>query len=101
MNNLVFNVFVCILVQVGLWIPCQPPSLGNNKRPWRYNGFTFYKQMISIERCQQILKSNNFSLANEVVKDVREYLYFLATLEIEVNNNADRTNGNDQSLAIL
>ena len=101
MNNLVFNIFVCILVQVGLWIPCQPPSLGNNKRPWRYNGFTFYKQMISIERCQQILKSNNFTLTNEVVKEVREYLYFLATLEIEVNNNADRTNGNDQSLAIL
>lgn len=101
MNNLVFNIFVCILVQVGLWIPCQPPSLGNNKRPWRYNGFTFYKQMISIERCQQILKSNNFTLSNEVVKEVREYLYFLATLEIEVNNNADRTNGNDQSLAIL
>lgn len=40
-------------------------------------------------------------MTNEVVKEVREYLYFLATLEIEVNNKADRTNGNDQSLAIL
>lgn len=101
MNNLVFNIFVCILVQVGLWIPCQPPSLGNNKRPWRYNGFTLYKPMLSIERCQQILKSNKFSLTNEAVKDVREYLYFLATLEIEVNNNAAKANGDDQSIVVL
>lgn len=101
MKNLFSNFFVCILVQVGPCNSCQPPILGNNKRPWHYNGFTFYQLMISIERCQQILKSNNFTLTNEVVKEVREYLYFLATLEIEVNNNADRTNGYDQSLAIL
>jgi hypothetical protein len=57
--------------------------------------------MLSIERCQQILKSNNFSLTNEAVKDVREYLYFLATLEIEVNNNAAKANGDDQSIVVL
>ena len=101
MNNLFFIIFVCILVQVGLCNSCQPPILGNNKRPWRYNGLTSYKQMISIERCQQILKSNNFTLTNEAVKEVREYLYFLATLEIEVNNNAPKTKVYDPSLAVL
>ena len=40
-------------------------------------------------------------MTNEVVKDVREYLYFLATLEIEVNNNAAKANGDDQSIVVL
>ena len=57
--------------------------------------------MLSIERCKQILKSNNYSLTNEVVKEVREVLYFLASLEIEVNNNAAKTNEDDKSPIVL
>ena len=57
--------------------------------------------MLSIERCQQILKSNNYSLTNEVVKQVRETLYFLASLEVEVNNNAAKPNEDDQGSIVL
>ena len=57
--------------------------------------------MLSIERCQQILKSNNFSLTNEKVKQVRETLYFLASLEIEVNNNAAKMNEDEKGSIVL
>lgn len=40
-------------------------------------------------------------MTNEVVKEVREVLYFLASLEIEVNNNAAKTNEDDKSPIVL
>ena len=39
--------------------------------------------MISIETCKKILSNNN----NEEVKAIREYLYLLASLQIESENN--------------
>ena len=38
--------------------------------------------MLSIERCKEILKSNNFNLTNETIKKVREHLYLLAGIQI-------------------
>lgn len=35
--------------------------------------------MLSIERCREILKTNNLNLNNEEIKQVRDYLYFLLT----------------------
>lgn len=43
--------------------------------------------MLSIERCKEILKTNNLNLSNEKIKQVRDYLYFLAGLQLEADNN--------------
>ena len=45
--------------------------------------------MLSIEKCQNILKSHNYILDNEV-KQLRDFLYQIATCQIEIeteNNN--------------
>ena len=39
--------------------------------------------MLNIDACKKILKNKN----NEEVKMIREYLYLLATLQIECENN--------------
>ncbi len=39
--------------------------------------------MISIEKCKEILKTDDFRLTNEQVMELRGYLYFLAGLQIE------------------
>ena len=47
--------------------------------------------MLSIERCQNILKSSNYILDNEEVKQLRDFLYQIATYQIEIeteNNNS-------------
>ena len=41
--------------------------------------------MLSLNACKKILKNNN----NEEVKIIREYLYLLATLQIECENNVE------------
>ena len=41
--------------------------------------------MLNLEVCKKILKNNN----NKEVKMIREYLYLLATLQIECENNVE------------
>ena len=41
--------------------------------------------MLSLEVCKRILGNND----NEEVKMIREYLYLLATLQIECENNVE------------
>ena len=41
--------------------------------------------MLSLEVCKRILGNND----NEEVKMIREYLYMLATLQIESENNVE------------
>lgn len=43
--------------------------------------------MVSIERSKQILKNYDFTISDEDLKDLRDYLYFLAMLQIEDENN--------------
>ena len=43
--------------------------------------------MISLERCNKILRTYNLNLTNEEVKQVREQLYLFATLQMEFENN--------------
>lgn len=43
--------------------------------------------MLSIERCKEILKTNNLNLNNEEIKQIRDYLCFLAGLQTEADNN--------------
>lgn len=40
-------------------------------------------KVISIERCKEVLKQNGLTLENGEFKELREYLYFLAKLQIE------------------
>mgnify|MGYP006923359505 CR=1 FL=1 len=44
--------------------------------------------MLNLEVCKKILKNNN----NKEVKMIREYLYLLATLQIECENNVLKEN---------
>lgn len=39
--------------------------------------------MLSIERCQEILRKNDCHLANETIAKLREYLYHLASLQVQ------------------
>ena len=41
--------------------------------------------MITLERCKKILNQKEIKFSDEQVKMIREYLYLLATLEIENN----------------
>ena len=38
--------------------------------------------MLSIEKCRDILKSHNYDLTNEEIKQVREFLYLFAEIQI-------------------
>ena len=42
--------------------------------------------MITIEKCNEILKNNQYKLKGEEVKELREYLYFLANLNNSIIN---------------
>jgi hypothetical protein len=46
----------------------------------------FSFQMITIEKCNEILKNNQYKLKGEEVKELREYLYFLANLNNSIIN---------------
>ena len=39
--------------------------------------------MLALEKCKEVLKRNGLTLADDVLKELREYLYFLAGLQIE------------------
>lgn len=45
--------------------------------------------MLTLEKCKKILNQNENKFSDEQVKMIREYLYLLATLEIE--NNKSKT----------
>lgn len=56
--------------------------------------------MLSIESCKEILNKNNYKLNNEEIKQVREFLYLLAEIQI----NAEKTlieNENEKRNPIL
>ena len=40
-------------------------------------------KVISIKRCNEVLKQNGLTLENGELTELREYLYFLAELQIE------------------
>ena len=47
--------------------------------------------MLTINECKKILKNNN----SDEVKMIREYLYLLATFQIECENNVLKENENE------
>lgn len=43
--------------------------------------------MITLERCKQILNKGNEKFDDEKIKQIREYLYLFAELQIETETN--------------
>ena len=42
--------------------------------------------MISIERCKEILNIGTKKFSNEEIKDIRDYLYLIADIELSLLN---------------
>lgn len=42
--------------------------------------------MISIERCKEILNKGTKKFSNEEIKDIRDYLYLIADIELSLLN---------------
>lgn len=53
--------------------------------------------MLSIERCNEILKTYNYQLNNEDIKKIREFLYLLAEVQI----NAEKQLLEDEKCDII
>lgn len=51
--------------------------------------------MLSIEVCKNILKDNGLRLDDSQVKEVREFLYAIANIEIRALNNNENNNEGD------
>ena len=58
--------------------------------------------MLSIEGCDKALKAQNLNLTNDEVKQVREFLYLFASLQVEIENNKKQNaENNDKSSIVL
>jgi len=45
------------------------------------------KKMITIEECKKVLNKGERKYKDEEIKKIREYLYFIGSLQLEVDNN--------------
>lgn len=45
--------------------------------------------MLNIEECRNILKNNDLKLDDSQIKDVREFLYAIAHIALNTENNND------------
>jgi len=57
--------------------------------------------MLSLERCAEILKEGNITLNNDVLKELRDYLYLLAGLQVEAENNGLNGYGDEEGTTVL
>ena len=48
--------------------------------------------MISIEKCDKILRAHNLKLSNEEIQQVREQLYLFASIQMEFDNYNNNKN---------
>ena len=76
--NEVFNLTCCKIFYYS--------SMGKNQKnkPQSAVARKFMNLMLSLDECKKILKNNN----TDEVKMIREYLYLLANLQIESENNS-------------
>lgn len=51
--------------------------------------------MLSLERCNEILKRHNFQIDNENLKMLRDFLYSIASLQIQNENKDTELIGNE------
>ncbi len=57
--------------------------------------------MLSLERCAEILKEGNITLENKVLRELRDYLYLLAGLQVEAENNGLNEGGYGECHLVL
>ncbi|MBR4167764.1 MAG: hypothetical protein IKR44_08115 [Bacteroidales bacterium] len=57
--------------------------------------------MLSLERCAEILKEGNITLENTVLKELRDYLYQLAELQVEAENKGYNGVENEEGYIVL
>jgi hypothetical protein len=57
--------------------------------------------MLSLERCAEILKEENITLENTVLKELRDYLYQLAELQVEAENKGYNEVENEEGHLVL
>lgn len=43
--------------------------------------------MVSIERCKEILNSKSRNYTNEEIKEIRDFFYLLAIIQLEIETN--------------
>ena len=43
--------------------------------------------MLSLDRCKDILNQYDYKLDNEQIKEVREFLYKMAEIQLNIENN--------------
>ena len=51
--------------------------------------------MLTVRQCDEILRANGTKLGDDEIKEVRDYLYFIASLQIEDNNRNKSVKCND------
>ena len=56
--------------------------------------------MLPIERCEKILKENGTSMSKEEIVKLRDFLYILANLQVE-NENNEKNNESDECDIVL
>lgn len=47
--------------------------------------------MVSVDKAKSILLSNDYEVGNDEVKDLLNFLYMIATLQVEIENNEINT----------
>ena len=47
--------------------------------------------MVSVDRTKSILLSNDYEVSKDEVKDLLNFLYRIATLQVEIENNEIKT----------
>lgn len=51
--------------------------------------------MLTVRQCDEILQRNGAKLNDNEIKEVRDYLYFIASLQVEDNNRNKSVKCND------
>lgn len=57
--------------------------------------------MLALERCAEILKKGNVTLEKEVLKELRDYLYHLASLQVEAENKRINKDDDEECNIVL
>ena len=56
--------------------------------------------MLTIDRCEKVLQENGTSMSREDIGKLRDYLYFLAELQVE-NEKNEKNNESDECNIVL
>ena len=54
--------------------------------------------MLSLDRCREILKSANYEIETEEIRQLRDFLYQIATYQVEFEMECEAENNEIQNL---